>query len=96
MAKKEEGEIGGGEIGSEGGGTDLNFGIPPPPLLLNPLADFDASSAVASSPARSSAKDVVWVEEKEKAADEASKLPAEEDMETEGTRKEGEKGEFAC
>lgn len=49
MAKYEEGETGGQEIGSEGGGADLNLGTPP----KSPPVDRTAPP----SPARRSVKE---------------------------------------
>ena len=77
IAKYEEGETRGGDIGSEGGGSDLNLGTPepvlsairsdndnPPPRLPWLTAEEGLSSSVVPE-ARRSEKDVVmkgWVE----------------------------------
>lgn len=77
MEKYEEGEKGGGEIGIEGGWSDLNFGIPTDPLLLLNLSLASSPPAVRSSEKEAGNE---WVKEKEPGLEfaEVSKLPLEE------------------
>ncbi|RWW54537.1 hypothetical protein BHE74_00038877 [Ensete ventricosum] len=87
MAKQEEGDMGGREIGSDGGGADLNLGTPPPPVPAKSLL-IDRPPPPKSSPpppARSSEKEA-YGDEKAKAVGgvelaEVSKLPAGDAME---------------
>lgn len=84
MEKYEDGERGGGEMGSEGGVMDLNFGPPAPPFPIlsdSPQVAADINQSSPSSlpaPERRSEKEVAG---KEKAVTgqelaEVSKLPA--------------------
>lgn len=50
MAKQEEGDMGGREIGSEGGGADLNLGTPPPPVPAKSLLNDRPPPPPPSSP----------------------------------------------